>query len=66
MTNLIKIIEKNLNLKAKKVFLPKLRGDLQKTFADNRDLKKIMKHFKATSYDEGIKKTINWYKEYKF
>ena len=66
MTDLIKIIEKNLNLKAKKVFLPKLRGDLQKTFADNRDLKKIMKHFKATSYDEGIKKTINWYKEYKF
>ena len=66
MTNLIKLIEKNLNLSAKKVFLPKLRGDLQKTFADNRELKKIMKNFKVTSYDEGIKKTIDWYKKYKF
>ena len=64
MTNLIKIIEKNLNLNAKKILLPKLRGDLQKTFADNKDLKKLMSNFKITSYESGIKKTINWYKKY--
>ena len=64
MTNLIKIIEKKLNLKAKKQYLPKLRGDLQKTFADNKNLKKMMKKFHITSYEDGIEKTINWYKDF--
>jgi len=62
ITKLIKIIENNLNVKAKKKFLPKLQGDLQKTFADNNNLRKMMKKFKITPYEKGIRKTIIWYR----
>ncbi len=59
--SIIKIIEKILKTHAKKEFLPALKGDVGKTYADNKKLRKITKKKSITSYFYGIKKTISWY-----
>jgi len=59
--SIVKIIEKILKTQAKKKFLPPLRGDVGKTYADNKNLKIITKKNFHTSYYDGIKKTISWY-----
>ena len=54
--SIVKIIEKILKTQAKKEFLPPLRGDVGKTYADNKNLKIITKKKLHTSYYDGIKK----------
>ena len=60
----IEEIEKNLNIKAKKKFLPLQAGDVPDTYADVTSLIKITKYSPNTNIKLGIYNFINWYKEY--
>lgn len=60
----IKTIEKELNLKAKKNFLPMQMGDVTKTFADIRKAKKMLNFIPKTNIEDGIKNFVDWYKKY--
>jgi UDP-glucuronate 4-epimerase len=57
-------IEKNIGLKAKKIFLPMQDGDVSETWADISELKTEFKYEPKITYKEGIKKFVNWYKIY--
>ena len=59
--SIVKIIEKILKTRAKKKLLPPLKGDVGKTYANNKNLRIITKLKTRTSYYDGIKKTILWY-----
>jgi len=61
VTELIKIIENILNIKANKKYLPSLQGDVSKTYADDKNLRRIIKLKSKTTYHDGIKKTVMWY-----
>ena len=41
------------------------KADVLKTHGDNRKIKKYLKYYKFTKIEEGIKKTIAWYKDNK-
>ncbi len=60
----IKLIEKNLNKKAKKKFLPLQKGDVFKTHSSTKLLKKDYGYVSKTSINNGVKKFINWYLSY--
>ena len=60
----IKIIEKNLDIVAKKKYLPMQKGDIEKTLSDTKKLKNQVNFKSKTSAKVGIKKFIDWYKEY--
>ena len=60
----IKLIEKNLNIKAEKKFMPMQLGDVKKTFADIEKSIKKLNFYPKTSIAFGIPKFINWFKEY--
>ena len=57
----IKLIETNLNKKAKKKFLPLQKGDVIKTHSSTKLLKKDFGYIPKTSVGNGVKKFINWY-----
>lgn len=65
INRLIFLIETNLGIKSKKIFYPKLKGDVEKTLADNSNIKKIVNKSKFTPYKIGIKKTVEWYLSFK-
>ena len=60
----IKLIEKNLNKKAKKKFLPLQRGDVIKTHSSTKLLKKDFGYVSKTTVSHGVKQFINWYTSY--
>jgi UDP-glucuronate 4-epimerase len=60
----INALEKALDKKAKINFLPLQLGDVQDTFADTNNLKKKFNYKPSTSIFDGIKKFVNWYKDY--
>tara|TARA_B100000242_G_scaffold106579_1_gene73857 strand:- start:110 stop:1078 length:969 start_codon:yes stop_codon:yes gene_type:complete len=60
----IKEIEKNLNLKAKIKYLPMQLGDVKKMLSDNSKLSKFKEFKKRTYYKTGVKKFIDWYRNY--
>lgn len=60
----IQELEKNLNLKAKKKFLPLQKGDVLKTFADIRISKKDFNYNPRTDYKKGINYFVKWFLEY--
>ena len=60
----INALEKALDKKAKINFLPLQLGDVQDTFADTNNLKKKFNFKPSTSIFDGIKKFVNWYKDY--
>ena len=64
LINYIKIIESNLGIKAKKKFLGKQMGDVRDTWANIGKANKIFKYKPKTSPDEGVKKFVEWYKQY--
>ena len=57
-------IEFYLNKKSKKIFLNKQKGDVRETSGSNKKISKYLKYYAKTSIDEGIDKTIRWYKDY--
>ncbi len=60
----IKLIEKNLNKKAKKKFLPLQKGDVFKTHSSTKSIRKDYGYVSKTSVANGVKKFVNWYLSY--
>ena len=60
----ISVLENCLGKKAKKNLLPIQPGDVPETFADMDDLAKDVDFKPATPIEEGIKKFVDWYREY--
>ena len=59
----ISLVEKNLKKKAKIKKLPIPPGDVNITFADLSKAKKLLNYNPKVSIEEGLKKTIDWYKK---
>jgi len=62
----ISLVEKNLKKKAKINKLPIPPGDVDLTFADITKAKKLLNYTPKVSIEEGIKKTIEWFKQENF
>ncbi len=60
----IEVLEKTLGKKAKKEFLPMQPGDVQRTYADVDDLIRDVGFKPSTPIEEGIKRFVEWYREY--
>ena len=60
----IEVLEQCLNKKAEKNLLPIQAGDVPATYADVDDLIKDVGFKPATSIEEGIRKFVEWYREY--
>ena len=60
----IELIEKNLNKKADKNYLPLQPGDVPGTYADVDALIDYVDYSPSTSIETGIENFINWYKDY--
>lgn len=60
----IGVLEDCLGRKAKKNLLPMQPGDVPETYADVDDLIKDVGFKPATPIEEGIKKFVEWYREY--
>lgn len=60
----IKILEKLLGKKARMNLLPMQPGDVPRTFADIDDLMKDVSFKPATSVEDGVKRFVEWYREY--
>ena len=63
--DLIKIIERILNLKAKVIF-KNSTGEMKSTKANTRILEKLIKYKPKTTLEIGIEKYIKWYLDFKF
>jgi len=57
-------IEKNLNKKAIINFMPMQPGDIEESPSNISKAKKLLNYSPKISIEEGIKKFVNWYKEY--
>ncbi len=64
LSDLINLIEQNLGKKAKKKYLKMHKGDVPNTKADTHLLEEIIGPKSFVSIETGIKKFIDWYKEY--
>lgn len=64
LSNFIKIIEENLNKKAKQTYLPIQPGDVKSTLADTSLLKKLTQNSPSVDIHEGVDKFIKWYLHY--
>ena len=60
----IEIIEKNLEIKSEKNFLPMQPGDVKETYADILESERDLNFKPNTRIEDGIPKFIKWYKEY--
>lgn len=63
LKEMINIIAKTLNVEPKIKQLPMQPGDVDRTFADISKAKHLIGYNPKTSFEEGIKKFIKWYKE---
>tara|TARA_B110000003_G_scaffold275033_1_gene316487 strand:- start:10089 stop:11057 length:969 start_codon:yes stop_codon:yes gene_type:complete len=57
-------IEKELGLTAIKKYLPLQPGDIRKTSANTKKIRKLYNFKSKTNISEGIKKFIKWYRDY--
>jgi UDP-glucuronate 4-epimerase len=64
LMDFIGTIEKTLDKKAKKDFFPMQPGDVHSTYADVDDLAEDTGFRPDTPLDEGIRRFIEWYREY--
>ena len=60
----IEVLEDCLGMKAQKNFMPLQAGDVPATYADVDDLIRDVGFRPATPIEAGIKKFVEWYKEY--
>jgi UDP-glucuronate 4-epimerase len=60
----VSVLEKELGIKAQKIWSPMQAGDVVTTFADIEDSTKQLKFFPKIKIEEGLPKFINWYKSY--
>ena len=64
LLDFINTLEKELNKKIKRKYLPMQKGDVPSTLSDSSLLKRITGYNPKTNYKVGIKKFINWYTNY--
>ena len=64
LLDFIEAIEKKLNIKAKKNFLPLQAGDVPQTFANVEDLINDIQFKPETNIQDGIDEFIEWYVSY--
>jgi len=64
LLDFIKQIEKELGKKGIRNYMPLQKGDVKQTLSDTNLLRKITGYNPKTEYKSGIKKFINWYKDY--
>jgi UDP-glucuronate 4-epimerase len=60
----IDLLEKYIGRKANRNLLPMQQGDVPKTYADVSDLVSVSGFAPATPIEAGIKKFVEWYKNY--
>jgi len=63
LNTMIATLEKTLGKKAVIKEMPMQLGDVEKTYADISKAKKILDWEPKTSYEEGVKKLVEWYKQ---
>ena len=63
LSEMIKTIENELQIKAEKKILPLQPGDVDQTFADISKSRKILGYDPKTNFRDGIAKFIDWLKE---
>ena len=64
LNNFIKTIENYLQKRAIKNYISMQKGDVLSTLSDTKLLKKITKYNPKTSYKLGIKKFVEWFRDY--
>ncbi len=64
LLNFINALEKELNRKIKRNYLPMQKGDVHTTLSDTSLLKKITGYNPKTNYKDGIKKFVKWYLDF--
>ncbi|NKD37697.1 NAD-dependent epimerase/dehydratase family protein [Enterococcus casseliflavus] len=60
----VRILEKHIGKEAVIEYKEMQKGDVEKTFADTEKLEKITGFKPLTSLDDGLKKFVDWYKDY--
>lgn len=63
--DIIKYLDKFLNTKTSPEFAAPRKGDVKKTLADISKMKKILKVTPKVEFEEGLKKTLEWFKDEK-
>ena len=63
VNTVVKTITKLLGKDLKPVYAPPRQGDIKHSFADVSLAKKIIGYESKVSFDEGIRRAIDWYKE---
>ena len=63
LKDMVITIEKVLNKKAIINYLPMQSGDVDRTYANISKAKKLLNYSPQTSFENGIKNFINWFKE---
>jgi len=64
LNEILKFIEIELNMIADKKYIDMQPGDLVSTWADLEKSRQLLDYNPMTTIEDGIKKYINWYKEY--
>ena len=64
LLDFINTLEKELNKKIKRHYMPMQKGDVRSTLSDSSLLKRITGYNPRTNYKTGIKNFINWYLNY--
>ena len=65
LNKMIETIERAIEKKAVIEKLPMQPGDVDRTYADISKAKELIGYNPKTSFEEGIKNFVNWYKENK-
>lgn len=60
----INALESALDKEAKKIYMDMQPGDVLRTYADVSDLERDINFKPSTSIEEGLKRFVDWYKEY--
>ena len=64
LLHFIEVLEDCLGKKAEKEFLPMQNGDVPATYADVDDLVRDVGFKPTTTIDEGLRRFVEWYREY--
>jgi UDP-glucuronate 4-epimerase len=62
---MVDLIEKNLGQVAQREYLPMQVGDVTATYADVRKLHDAIGEMQPTTIEEGIRRSLDWYRQYR-